>query len=152
MSTSLFVPSFGAFGDFATAIGLAKSLIEILVASRGASMEYQDALAEISAVTSALQDALAVCAHLQGTDAQRIGALRAEVTRCESTMRAFEKTTSGYQRSLGAGGSGSRPKDLWRKIGWGLFKKPELVDFCDALQRHKSSLLVLLLGRTASQM
>ncbi|KDQ51543.1 hypothetical protein JAAARDRAFT_40993 [Jaapia argillacea MUCL 33604] len=55
-------------------------------------------------------------------------------------MTKFEDKIQGYKKALGRGGSGSS----WRKIGWGLFKKQEIVELRTKLATHRQNIILLL--------
>lgn len=133
-----FVPS--SFGDLITAVDLAISLVRVLSDSCGASTEYQDVILQLLDLSDTLKLALESLQSHTRARPQLVQAVRAEVARTTSTMEKFLERVRAYQDSLKKGGSGKMWKDSWRKIGWGLFKKEELIEAKRSIEAHKSSL------------
>ena len=118
-------------------------LIRALSETKGACMEYQEAMSELGA--------------LQQTFLQ-VGYLRPSHTLCQATINAaafivlssvemigeFLRKTQKYRKRLGRVGTGHAVSDSWQKMGWVLFKREELKALKDNLHLRFTNIGVLL--------
>ncbi|KAK2760781.1 hypothetical protein FQN54_002018 [Arachnomyces sp. PD_36] len=137
--------SFGfSAGDFIAGANLAYQLIRALSDSKGATIEYQEAIQELD------------CMH---KTFMQVGQMRASNLLSQATLNAiswmahsskeviakFLEKTEKYRQSLSRkGGTSSLLKDSWRKIGWSLYKKQELVELKMSLRTRLAAISVLV--------
>ncbi|KAE9403018.1 hypothetical protein BT96DRAFT_1017253 [Gymnopus androsaceus JB14] len=125
-----FVLSFGSVGDFIAVIQLLNGVREALCDSTGSSAEYQALIIDLdvfSDILHAVQRAFSSANHFSPSTSL-INAHRQAVQSSYELLKDIHKKIRKYQHTLGNGGSGSVMRDSWRKVGWALFKKPELVE------------------------
>lgn len=135
--------SFGyGIGDFIAGANLSYRLIKALSESQGASLEYQEAIAEI--------------ASLQQTFLQ-VSQMRASKTLSQATVNmaevivmssmeligGFLTKTHKYREQLCGRRSSSNASASWQKMGWVLFKKEELRQLRDELHLKLSHISLL---------
>ncbi|KAJ7626297.1 hypothetical protein DFH06DRAFT_737465 [Mycena polygramma] len=132
-----------SFGDILALANLAWSIARVLRESTGSSAEYQALIAELESLGTALKslEQFVTTNRLQESVEN---ACRFALSKCQSDMTAFLKKVEGYQRSLKKGGSGNSVRDSWRKIGWGLFKKEEIVLIRKQLADQKATISMML--------
>ncbi|KDQ57517.1 hypothetical protein JAAARDRAFT_35229 [Jaapia argillacea MUCL 33604] len=145
--------AFGSFGDLVSLANMALQIAKALNDSTGASYEYQFLIVELNALSEALK--LADCAmKLAPLPPEVVNGLTHETDRYRETMEKFHDQIKGYQKALGSSGSSGGIKgkvsSSWRKIGWGLFKKGDVVAFTDKLCRHRATVLMFLTSSSLS--
>jgi hypothetical protein len=64
--------------------------------------------------------------------------------RCQNLMNAFLDRIKNYKPALQKGGSGSSWKDNWRKVGWHIFRREELVELRLKLAEQKATINMML--------
>ncbi|KDQ51549.1 hypothetical protein JAAARDRAFT_211010 [Jaapia argillacea MUCL 33604] len=142
----MFPITFSSFGDIVAAAQLAVAIANALSESSGSSYEYQCLIEELRSFSRALNAAHGVVQNIT-LSRDVLNGIDAEVTVTRSIMTKFEDKIQGYKKALDRGGSGSS----WRKIGWGLFKKQEIVELRTKLAAHRQNIILLLtLGNTLS--
>lgn len=146
---SLVVFSFGSFGDIVTLLGLTKRCCQALCESTGASRDYQDLVSELSSFASLLEYIQAIFDSANSNRSMNIAQVRKELEltlkEAKKTLQGFNAAILSYKASLGArGGTGSRVRDSWRKIGWALFKASEVGDMRKKLADYQEKLSLLL--------
>ncbi|TFY76066.1 hypothetical protein EWM64_g7947 [Hericium alpestre] len=147
--------TFGAFGDIVSLIQLATSVSKALHESIGASMEYQELVMEVDSFVKTMN-----CVHhimsFQGPD--RLSpvvedALNTSLAVCSVHIGKIANKVTGYRESLRkGGGTDQMVLDSWRKIGWGLFAKNEVLDLRRRLAEQievMNTLLTLAYGPVA---
>ncbi|KAJ7919578.1 hypothetical protein B0H13DRAFT_1988355 [Mycena leptocephala] len=122
---------------------LAYKLSQILSNSVGSSMEYQELIIELDALGSALHGLDDI------VDSQVIrqsvrNAIEYSLRRCQNLMNAFLDRIKNYKPALQKGGSGSSWKDNWRKVGWHIFRREELVELRLKLAEQKATINMML--------
>jgi hypothetical protein len=135
--------SFGSFGDIIATAQLAYQLAEILSDSAGSSMEYQELILELDALASALRgldDIVDKHAILQSVKNSIQHSLRC----CRNLMNVFLDRIKAYKPALRKGGSGNSWRDNWRKVGWHLFRKEEIVELRMKLVEQKATINMML--------
>lgn len=142
--------SFGfSVGDFIAGAELAYKLIRALSETQGATMEYQEAIQELGCI----QQTFLHVGHMRASNLfsqATLNAIACMVHSSKEIMARFLEKTEKYRRSLsGTGGTSSRAADSWRKIGWSLYKKQELVDLKTSLRTRLMAISVLV--STANQ-
>lgn len=135
--------SFGSLGDILAIAELAYKLARALSESTGSSAEYQAVIAELDTLTTALRILNEIIAR-QPLQPSVQHTIRHALERCRSLMDAFKLRIEGYQRSLMKGGSGNRWRDSWRKIGWSIFRKEELIALKQELSEQKATINMML--------
>ncbi|KDR77207.1 hypothetical protein GALMADRAFT_435833 [Galerina marginata CBS 339.88] len=134
-----------SFGDIIAAAGLALSIYKALSDSAGATYDYQCLIDELYSFHLALQSVNVVLSKSGTTPGEvLVQNIKAEATSCRKLLEKFWDRIKSYQKSLGGGRRDW--KDSWRKIGWGLFKANEVVDFRQKLCQHKQTITVFLSG------
>lgn len=136
--------SFGySVGDFIAGANLSYRLIRALTETRGASLEYQEAINEL--------------ASMQHTFLQ-VGQMRPSSTLSRATINAashivlssvnliaeFLEKTKMYREQFCGRASGNAVSDGWRKMGWVLFKSDELKVLRDSLHVKMTNIALLL--------
>ena len=107
-------------------------------------MDYQQLIQDLSCVHRTLLQVEQMKAANQ-LNQSTINALRHQVEGTKKPMETFLERTEKYRRSLGAGtGSGSAVKDSWRKMGWSLQKRNDVIALRDVLQIRLLCINVLL--------
>jgi len=139
----MFSFSFGSFGDILAIANLALCISKTLSESTGSSVEYQELITELDAVSNALHGLHEIVSR-QPLQLSVQNTIKHALSRCWNLMDSFMARIAGYQSSLRKGGSGSRWKDTWRKVGWGMFKKEELVALKTNLSEQKSTIIMML--------
>ncbi|KAI9643703.1 hypothetical protein NHQ30_008326 [Ciborinia camelliae] len=136
--------SFGySVGDFLTGANLTYRLIRALSESKGASIEYQEAIAELGT----MQQTFLQISQMKVSDRVSQATVNAASHIVLSSMKIigdFLMRTEKYREKLCGRGSGNSLSDSWQKMGWVLFKKEELKILRDSLQLKLSSISVLI--------
>ncbi|KAL8982701.1 MAG: hypothetical protein Q9205_002865 [Flavoplaca limonia] len=140
-------------GDIVAGLKVIKQSIEAFQDTKGSSATYQALTHEIDS----LKDGLEAIEDL--SLAQRFGpkskqslAVQEAVTRCWHCIDNFLSTTAKFQPWLGPGASpGFHRKASLRKIQWALCKKDDVSHFRAQLERHCSSISMLLVTLQVSQ-
>lgn len=135
-------------GDLVTGLKILKDSVEAVKDTKGASADYTALLAEISS----LQDAFEAIDDLQlgsrGTPKQRLAIERA-IGACQKCVEDFMTSISKYQPHLQTQTTGLISS--YRKIRWALCKKEDVALFRTKLERHTSSINMLLLSLQAHE-
>ncbi|TLD20731.1 hypothetical protein PspLS_08469 [Pyricularia sp. CBS 133598] len=126
--------SFGySVGDLIAGANMTHELIRIMSGTSGASIEYQEAMAELCA----MQDAFIQISRMHRMSDVRLFP-QATINAIQWTLSASFKRTKIYNKAIdrgeacGVGGS-------WRKMGWALFKEHELKELRDSLHTRLAS-------------
>ncbi|KAL8712975.1 MAG: hypothetical protein Q9220_002835 [cf. Caloplaca sp. 1 TL-2023] len=133
-------------GDIVAGLKLIKQSIEALQDTKGSSADYQTLKQEIDS----LKDALEAVADLQlderfSSRSKQHLAIQAAISRCWDCIDTFLSTTSKYERWLQVNSaSGLSWKANVKKIQWALSKKDDVNRFRSQLERHCSSINMLL--------
>lgn len=146
--------SFGySIGDLIGGANMTYKLIRIMSDTRGACVEYQEAMAELCAMQQAFIQVSQMSAHNASDGAgilplATVNSASFIVMSSMDTIAAFLERTKRYQRRLSkegeaAGGSGGI-EGSWCKMGWALFKKEELRELRDSLHARLASINTLL--------
>ena len=134
--------SFGySIGDFIAGANLTYQVIHALSSSRGACIEYQEAINELGC----MQQAFLQVGHLKQSHSicpATTNAVSYLVISSMEIIGKFLERTKFYQRRLSENHSGRAGS--WQKIGWTLFKKNELVQLKDTLHMKLHAVSVLL--------
>ncbi|TFY76573.1 hypothetical protein EWM64_g7438 [Hericium alpestre] len=148
--------TFGAFGDIFSLIQLARSVQKALSESAGASMEYQDLVMEVDSFIKIVN-----CVHrtMSFHGPNRLppsveNALNASLAICSVLIGKIGNKIIDYRESLRKGGGTRMMLDSWRKIGWGLFAKNEMIDLQRRLAEQvevMNTLLTLAHGHALSR-
>lgn len=139
--------TFGSFGDILSILQLARTVQRLLSDSLGASSEYQDLLLELDRTLRVLHLVQGVTTPRHGSGSLSINThedIRQSISRCRIVIFDLYVRIQKFRESLRKGGSGSRMRDSWRKIGWGLFKLDELVDIRRKLKDEGDVIMALL--------
>lgn len=147
---SLFVLSFGSFGDIITLVGLVNRCRKALCESSGASQDYQDLVLELTSFASLLQSVQDII--FDSENSNRNLAIKQVRDELELTLKEAKKTLDGfnglilmYKASLGQrGGTGRKVKDSWMKIGWSLLKAAEVREMRQKLDDYQQKLMLLM--------
>jgi hypothetical protein len=137
--------SFGfSVGDFLAVGTLLFKIGATLRDSTGSSAHYQELLLQIDSFEKLLKivDCHIVSCQLPSSTER---ALKEHVSNCAQLLQKFYKVTEKFKRSLRQGGSGKYAKDTWRKIGWGMYKKEDIVPLLNGLRDNGDAMNLLLL-------
>jgi hypothetical protein len=136
--------SFGySFGDFIAGANLSYRLTRALSGTRGANIEYQEAINELASIQQTFY---------------QIGRLKESNILPQSTIDAasyivlssvdligdFLERTKRYRKRFCERGGASKVSDSWMKIGWVLFESEELRELKVALHLKMTSIGILL--------
>ncbi|KAJ7436070.1 hypothetical protein B0H11DRAFT_666005 [Mycena galericulata] len=135
--------SFGSFGDILATAQLAYRLSQILSDSAGSSMEYQELIIELDALGNALRGMHDIIDNHVIRQSVR-NAIEYSLHRCRDLMNVFLDRIKNYKPALQKGGSGSSWRDNWRKIGWHIFRREELVELRLKLVEQKATINMML--------
>lgn len=126
--------TFGSFGDILALIDLAIQVHNALSSSAGASEDYRALVSELHSFSQLLQNVQTIHTLTRHSSdggpppASLQNAIHFALERSKTLLNAICAKIAGYQKSLRRGGSGNMMKDSWRKIGWTLFKKDEILE------------------------
>ncbi|KAI4104918.1 MAG: hypothetical protein LQ345_007257 [Seirophora villosa] len=140
-------------GDLVLGLKLIKQSIEALEDTKGSSADYQALSLEIDS----LKDGLEAVEDLRldqrlGSKSKACVAVQDAVLRCQRCIDVFLSTITKYQPWLRTvDPSGSAWKANLRKIQWALCKKDDVSRFRAQLERHSSSISMLLVTLQVSQ-
>lgn len=135
-----------SIGDLVLGLKLIKQSIEALEDTKGSSANYQALHHEIHS----LQDGLEAVQELRlekrlGPKSKSGIAIQDAVVRCQRCINVFLSTISKYQPWLKTNNASiSAWKANLRKIQWALCKKEDVIRFRAQLERHSSSISMLL--------
>jgi hypothetical protein len=136
--------SFGySVGDFIAGANLSYQLIQALSGSRGASIEYQEAIAEIAT----LQETFLTVSQMRANSTLSQATINMAQLIVMSSMEligTFLSRTQKYREKLCGRRSGGNVSDSWQKVGWMLFKKEELRQLRGELHLKLSHISLLL--------
>ena len=138
------MPPFGyGVGDFITGANLAYRLIHALSTTQGASVEYQEAMHELTSI----QQTFLHVGQMRASNILSPATVNAASHIIISSMEVIGKfldRTKMYQQRLGRSNRSVMVMDSWCRIGWALFKKEELKSLRDTLHVKLSAINVLL--------
>lgn len=133
-------------GDLVLGLKLIKQSIEALEDTKGSSADYQ----ALSLEVDSLKDGLEAVEDLQlgrrlGPDSKACLTIQDAIERCQRCIDVFLSTIAKYQPWLRAN---DPPGPAWKanvkKIQWALCKKDDVSRFRAQLERHSSSISMLL--------
>ncbi|KAI2463556.1 hypothetical protein F4781DRAFT_416305 [Annulohypoxylon bovei var. microspora] len=133
--------SFGfGVGDFIAGANLAHKLIRVMTETRGATAEFQEALAEVCGIQQIFIQLTQLC-RSEILPRATLNSIAQIIMPSMTTIADFLDRTKHYQEKLSPSGglSGS-----WCKMGWALFRKDELKILRDTLHSRLSSINTLL--------
>jgi hypothetical protein len=136
--------SFGySVGDFIAGANLTYRLIRVLSETKGACLEYQEAMMELGA----MQQAFLQVSHMKHSDMLPRATTNSAshiVMSAMDIIANFLERSKEYQKRLRDSDSGGGIGGSWCKIGWTLFKKEELRSLRDSLQCRLAAITTLL--------
>lgn len=134
------VPFGFSISDFVGGIQVIITCIEAVHEAKGASAHYQALAAELQSLQSGLEaiDGL----QLEWTAQKQHTAIAEAVLRCQRCIEAFVKRIAKYQPWLQPGLRGWNANV--RKMQWAMCKKEDVLKFKTDLERHSSSINMLL--------
>ena len=134
------VPFGFSIGDFVGGIQVIITCIEAVHESKGASAHYQALTAELQSLQSGLEAIGDL--QLDWTAQKQHTAIAEAVLRCQRCIEAFVKRIAKYQPWLQPGLRGWNVNV--RKMQWAMCKKEDVLKFKTDLERHSSSINMLL--------
>ncbi|CEO59698.1 Putative Kinetoplast-associated protein kap [Penicillium brasilianum] len=136
--------SFGfSVGDFLAGANLAYRLIRALSESRGSNMEYQEVIQELGCIQHTFLHVELISSRKVFSQAT-INAIAHILGSSMEVMERFLQQTEKYRKSLSRNGGRSLAADSWRKIGWSLFQKEELISLRSTLQTRLTAVNILV--------
>jgi hypothetical protein len=111
--------------------------------STGSSADYQELVLRFDCFEQLLKTVRRQIASSQ-LPRPAAHAIIGHVSKCEPLLRKFDTTTEKYKKSLSRGGSGKKLKDSWRKIGWGMYKRDEILELYEGLGTQMDAINLLL--------
>lgn len=136
-------------GDLVTSLKVIKDSIEAVKDTKGASADYAALIAEISS----LQDAFETVGDLQllhNASGKPQLAMDRAIGACQKCVEDFLLSIAKYQPHLRYHARGLTSS--YRKIKWALCKKEDVALFRAKLERHTSSINMILIAFQAKQM
>lgn len=133
-------------GDLVLGLKLIKKSIEALEDTKGSSADYQALCHEIDSLKSGLEavEDLQLEWRLRHNSKPFI-AVQEAISRCRRCIDVFLLTITKYQPWLRTNGPSDSPwKANLKKIQWALCKKDDVNRFRAQLERHSSSISMLL--------
>ncbi|KAL8834278.1 MAG: hypothetical protein Q9170_003823 [Blastenia crenularia] len=140
-------------GDLVLGLKLIKQSIDALQATKGSSADYQALIHEIDSLNDGLEavEGLRLEQRL-GPKSKPCIAIQEAVLRCRYCVDVFLSTIAKYQPWLRTNSvSGPAWKANLKKIKWALCKKDDVNRFRAELERHSSSISMLLVTLQVSQ-
>ncbi|KAI0816764.1 hypothetical protein GGR55DRAFT_252877 [Xylaria sp. FL0064] len=133
--------SFGfSVGDFIAGANLAHKLIRVMTETRGASIEYQEALAELCGIQQVFIQ-ITQLSRNEILPKATLNSLAQIIMPSMAIIADFLDRTKHYQTKLSQGGGLS---SSWCKVGWALYRKEELKLLHDTLHARLSAINALL--------
>ena len=129
--------------DFLAGANLAYRLIRALSESRGSSMEYQEVTQELGCIQHTFLHVELISSRKVFSQAT-INAISHILSSSMDVMERFFQQTEKYRKSLSRNGTHSLAADSWRKIGWSLFQKEELIALRSTLQTRLTAVNILV--------
>lgn len=136
-------------GDIIACLKLIKDSIDAVQDGKGAVAEYQSLIHEVDSLRDGLQALQELDLEAQlGANSKQYAAVQDAVSRCQCCIETFMTSISKYQPWLQL--KPATVPALWksnlRKIRWALCKKDDISRFRAQLERHGSSINMLLLA------
>jgi hypothetical protein len=126
--------SFGfSVGDIVMGVNLSHRLLTALCDSRGASLEYQEAIQELGSIQQVFID-VGKMRTSRVFPPSTIDAIAHIVSSSIHIIAKFLDRTERHRRRLSASSTASAAANSWRAIGWTLFRMDELKELRDALR------------------
>lgn len=134
--------------DLFAALKIIKDSVEAVNDRRGAAADYADLASEIGSLWDGLEAVEDIQSNPDLSDKQT-AAIKRAVDACYASVESFLESISAYQPHLSASSSGLVSN--YRKIRWALCKKDDVAKFRARLERHSSSINMLLITFQAKQ-
>jgi hypothetical protein len=135
--------SFGySIGDILAGGNLAYKLLRVMADTQCVTKEYREAMAELGAMQQAFMQVSQLQSH-ESLPQATVNSATFIVMSSLDMIEAFYLRTKEYQRQL----SSPQNRGLqssWQRVGWNLFKEPELRELRDTLHSRLSSINTLL--------
>ncbi|KAI0898997.1 hypothetical protein F4806DRAFT_506843 [Annulohypoxylon nitens] len=133
--------SFGfGVGDFIAGANLAYKLIRVMTETRGATDEFQEALAEVCGIQQIFIQLTQLC-RSETLPRPVLNSIAQIIMPSMTTIADFLDKATKYQKKLSPQGGLS---SSWCKMGWALFRKDELKLLHDTLHSRLSAINTLL--------
>lgn len=129
-------------GDLVTSLKLIKDSIEAVKDTKGAANDYAQLLTEITCLRDGFEAIEDLDLVHKGSHKQRT-AINGAVGACQKCVDDFLASISKYQPHLHSNASGLTSN--YRKIKWALCRKDDVATFRAQLERHTSSINMLLI-------
>ncbi|WEW61352.1 hypothetical protein PRK78_006842 [Emydomyces testavorans] len=138
-------------GDMIAGLKVIYASCEALRSASSSQLEYCALRAEIQSLLIALEAINDLDIEHRGTEKQW-AAINASVSSCKACIDAFLRETSKYDPHLQEGAKGGWTAG-YRRIKWAIYKKEDITRFRAQLERHASSINMLLITfQTQGQM
>ena len=135
--------SFGyGVGDVIAVATLVTKIARSLRETTGSSQDFQNLVLRFDTFGQLLNTVQQIKSGQLPQSA--VSAICTHVANSKPLLRKFDETTERYKRSLSGAGSGKRLQDSWRKIGWGLYKRQEILELSDGLAKEIDAIQLLL--------
>lgn len=129
-------------GDLVTSLKLIKDSIEAVKDTKGAATDYAQLLTEINCLRDGFEAIEDLDLAHKGSHRQRT-AINGAIGACQKCIDDFLTSISKYQPHLHSNASGWTSN--YRKIKWALCRKDDVATFRAQLERHTSSINMLLI-------
>lgn len=131
-----------SIGDLVTSLKLIKDSIEAVKDTKGAATDYAQLLSEISCLRDGFEAIEDLDLVHKGSHKQRT-AINGAIGACQKCIDDFLTSISKYQPHLHSNAAGFTSS--YRKIKWALCRKDDVATFRAQLERHTSSINMLLI-------
>lgn len=129
-------------GDLVTSLKLIKDSIEAVKDTKGAANDYAQLLTEIDCLRDGFEAIEDLDLVHKGSHKQQT-AINGAIGACQKCIDDFLTSISKYQPHLHSNASGLTSN--YRKIKWALCRKDDVATFRSQLERHTSSINMLLI-------
>ena len=136
-------------GDLFTSLKLIKDSIEAVKDSKGASADYAALITEIDCLRDGFEAIGSLQLDRKGSEKQKTAINRA-IRACQNCIDDFLTSISKYQAHLHTNTSGLASN--YRKIKWVLCRKDDVAAFRAQLERHTSTINMLLITFQAREL
>ncbi|KDQ58919.1 hypothetical protein JAAARDRAFT_56926 [Jaapia argillacea MUCL 33604] len=138
--------TFGSFGDIVTLIQLSAQVISLLTSTCGSSESYQSLILDVSRLQSFLKQLDAAISALDGPSVKNQSSFKeaiASMEACRTSLERIQRRITWNQVRLQKM-AGKSWVDMWRRVGWGLFKEAEIEGFRKEIQSYNMLIVQIL--------
>src|SRR3569833_416956 len=127
-------------GDIISIIALVRDVGKTLSSSKGSVAQFSGLERDLAS----LEDALLQADGLQLVQKSQKRTLRRTIRRCKSIVESFADELDKFQPYLRDGGSGTRVKDIFKRVQFGLTRSEAIALFRTQQQQHLHSIQIII--------